>query len=70
MNEANHEQHVHTVLKVFLKTEMFMKLVKCQFSVRKIFFVGFVITDKDVKMKKKCIITVTNWSESESIFEI
>jgi hypothetical protein len=47
-----------------------MKLVKCQFSVRKIFFVGFVITDKDVKMKKKCIITVTNWSESESIFEI
>lgn len=69
-NEASHQQHVCTVLKALLETELYMKLAKCQFSVRKVLFVGFVITDKDIEMKKECIVTVVNWSESESIFEI
>lgn len=69
-NEINHQQHVHTVLQVLLWTELYTKLAKCHFSVKKIFFVKFVITDQDIDMKEKHIVTVVDWSKLESIFEI
>ena len=69
-NENKHEQHVCTVLEAFLKTEFYMKLSKCQFSVKRVFFVRFIIINEKVKIKKDYIITIFNWSELKNIFEI
>lgn len=52
-NKINHQQHVHTVLKALLKTELYVKLIRCQFSVRKVLFVRFIIMNQDIKMKKE-----------------
>ena len=69
-NKNKHKQHVCTVLEAFLKTELYIKLSKCQFFVKRVFFVKFIIINEKVKIKKDHIITVLNWSKSKNIFEI
>ncbi len=39
-----HRELVRTVLKALLKAGLYLKLQKCGFNVKKIGFVGFVIT--------------------------
>jgi len=59
-NKISYQQHVCMILKALLETKLYIKLVKCQFSVRKIFFIRFVITDQDMKIKEEHINTVIN----------
>ena len=51
MKESQHEQHVRTVLKALLVAELFMKLLKCLFSVKHVPFLRYVITDMRVEME-------------------
>ena len=69
-NKNKHKQHVCTVLKAFLKIEFYAKLSKCQFFMKRIFFVKFIIINEKVKIKEDHIITILNWSKLKSIFEI
>ena len=69
-NENKHEQHVCTVLEAFLKTELYMKLSKCQFFMKRVFFVKFIIINEKVKIKEDHIVTIFNWLKLKSIFEI
>ena len=69
-NKNKHKQHVCTVLKAFLKTELYVKFSKYQFFVKRIFFVKFIIINERIKIKKDYIVTIFNWSKLKSIFEI
>ena len=51
MKESQHKQHVRTVLKALLVAELFIKLLKCLFSVKCVPFLRYVITDTGVEMK-------------------
>ena len=49
--KSQYEQHVRTVLKALLVVELFMKLLKCLFSVKCVPFLEYVITDMGVEME-------------------
>ena len=49
--ESQHEQHVRIVLKALLVVELFIKLLKCLFSVKCVPFLRYVITDIKVEME-------------------
>ena len=49
--KSQHKQYVRIVLKALLVAELFMKLLKCLFSVKHVPFLRYVITDTGVKMK-------------------
>ena len=49
--KSQHKQYVHIVLKALLVAELFMKLLKCLFSVKCVPFLRYVITDTGVEMK-------------------
>ena len=51
MKESQHKQYVRTVLKALLVVKLFMKLLKCLFSVKHVPFLRYVITDTEVEMK-------------------
>ena len=59
-NKNKHKQHVCIVLKALLKTKLYVKLSKCQFSVKRIFFVKFIIINEKVKIKEDHIVTILN----------
>ena len=49
--KSQHKQYVRTVLKALLVAELFIKLLKCLFSVKCVPFLRYVITDIRVEMK-------------------
>ena len=51
MEESQHKQHVQIVLKALLVAELFIKLLKCLFSVKCVPFLRYVITDMGVEME-------------------
>ena len=59
-NPSQHEKHVRKVLKALLKAGLNAKFSKCLFSVIHIFFLGFILTDKGVKMEEDYISTILN----------
>ncbi len=69
-NPYQHEKHVREVLKAFLKAGLYAKLSKYLFSVTRIPFLGFILTDKRVEMEEDCISTILNWPEPESVCEV
>ena len=69
-NFSQHEKHVREVLKALLKAGLYVKLSKCLFSVIRIPFLGFILTDKCVEMEEDCISTILNWPEPESVLEV
>ena len=50
-NPSQHEKHVREVLKAFFKAGLYAKLSKCLFTVTRISFLGFILTDKSVEME-------------------
>ena len=70
MEESQHEQHVRTVLKALLTAGLFAKLSKCLFSVKRVPFLGYVITDTGVEMETDRVSTIVNWPEPESVREV
>ena len=68
--ESQHEQHVRTVLEALLMAGLFAKLSKCLFSVKRVPFLGYVITDTGVEMEMDHISSIVNWPEPESICEV
>ena len=69
-NLSQHETHVREVLKAILKAGFHAKLSKCLFSVTRISFLGFILTDKGVEMEADRISTILNWPEPESACEV
>ncbi|SLM36152.1 Ribonuclease H-like domain [Lasallia pustulata] len=68
--ESQHEQHVRIVLEALLIAGLFAKLSKCLFSVKRMPFLGYVITDIGVEMEMDRIFTIVNWPETESVHEV
>ena len=68
--ESQHEQHVRTVLEALLTAGLFMKLSKCLFSVKRMPFLGYVITNTRVEMEMDRISSIVNWPEPESVREV
>ncbi len=69
-NSSQHEEHVQEVFKALLKAGLYAKLSKCLFSVTRIPFLGFILTDNGVLMEGDSISTNLNWQEPESVRDI
>lgn len=69
-NPSLHEKHVWEVFKALFKAGLYIKQSKCLFSITRISFLGFILTNKGIKMEDDCIFTILNWPESESVHEI
>ncbi len=59
-NPPQHEKNVQEVLKAFFKAGLYAKLSRCLFSVIRIPFLGFILTDQGVEMEKDRISTILN----------
>ena len=68
--ESQHEQHVQIVLQALFTAGLFAKLPKCLFSVKRVPFLGYIITDTRVEMEPNHISPIVNWPEPESVREV
>ena len=67
------QDHVDTVwwvLEILQKYGLFANLKKCRFHQDEIRFLGFVVSNKGIRIEEERIETVKNWSEPRSVRDI
>ncbi len=60
-NERDHVQHVRRVLQRLLENCLFAKLEKCEFHVRSIPFLGFILSPEGIRMDPAKVEAVADW---------
>ena len=65
--EKEHNKIVEEVLRRLEETDLFVKLEKCVWKVREVEFLGVIIGEDRVRMEKKKIQRVIEWSVPRSV---
>ncbi|XP_038882411.1 uncharacterized protein LOC120073678 [Benincasa hispida] len=68
--EAEHEEHLRKVLGTLRKNKLYEKFSKCEFWLRKVFFLGHVVSKDGVSVDPAKIEAVTNWPRPTTVSEV
>ncbi|KAA0054800.1 reverse transcriptase [Cucumis melo var. makuwa] len=68
--EAEHEEHLHQVLETIRANKLYAKFSKCEFWLRKVTFLGHVVSSEGVSVDPTKIEAVTNWPRPSTVSEI
>ncbi|KAA0066451.1 ty3-gypsy retrotransposon protein [Cucumis melo var. makuwa] len=68
--EAEHEEHLHQVLETLRANKLYAKFSKCEFWVRKVTFLGHVVSSEGVSVDPAKIEAMTNWPRPSIVSEI
>ncbi|QRV79674.1 Retrotransposable element Tf2 protein [Ceratobasidium sp. AG-Ba] len=68
--EEDHAEHVKEVLKILRENNLYAKLSKCEFFVKKVIFLGLVITPEGISMEEEKIKAIMEWSAPRKIKEV
>ncbi|PNY01683.1 retrotransposon-related protein [Trifolium pratense] len=68
--EEEHAEHLRIVLKTLQEKKLYAKLSKCDFWLKKVSFLGHVISSGGISVDPSKIDAVLKWGTPESVFEI
>ncbi|TYK05232.1 pol protein [Cucumis melo var. makuwa] len=68
--EAEHEEHLHQVLETLRANRLYAKFSKCEFWLKKVSFLGHVVSSEGVSVDPAKIEVVTNWPRLSTVSEI
>jgi hypothetical protein len=69
-NEEKHTNHIRLVLKRFKKYKLFAKLSKCDFDLKEIDYLKFIVEINDIRMNFARIVIVKKWVESTTRWHV
>ncbi|KAL0152240.1 hypothetical protein M9458_051963 [Cirrhinus mrigala] len=69
-SEAEHIDHVRTVLSRLLENQLYIKAEKCEFHVSQTSFLGYHISHHGVRMDATKVQAVTDWPQPSTIKEL
>lgn len=69
-NLRDHRKHVRMVLEKLREAELFLKPSNCQFHLQEVEFLGYVISEKGIKMDPAKVDSVTSWPTPKSPHDV
>ena len=66
-NELNHDAHVHKVLQRLQDASLQTDIKKCEFSVKRTKYLGFIISTDGIKVNSKKISAVKSWQSPKTV---
>ncbi|QRW22541.1 Retrotransposable element Tf2 protein [Rhizoctonia solani] len=70
LNEKDHEVHVREVLKRLQDNDLFCNIKKCHFHVKKIDYLGFIISEFGIEVDQSKVTDAMNWSIPKNVKNI
>jgi hypothetical protein len=67
---ARHEDHMCKVLERLREYGLYCKAEKCKFSVKKVGFLGFVVSPDGIEMEADRIATIEDWPTPKSVKDV
>ncbi|KAL0534387.1 hypothetical protein IC582_028677 [Cucumis melo] len=68
--EAEHEEHLHQVLETLRANKLYAKFSKCEFWLKKVSFLGHVVSSEGVSVDPAKIEAVTSWPRPSTVSEV
>ncbi|KAA0067562.1 pol protein [Cucumis melo var. makuwa] len=68
--EAEHEEHLHQVLEILRANKLYAKFSKCEFWLKKMSFLGHVVSSEGVSVDPTKIEAVTSWPRPSLVSEV
>ncbi|KAI3786520.1 hypothetical protein L1987_40263 [Smallanthus sonchifolius] len=68
--QADHEQHLRLVLDLLKKEQLYAKFSKCEFWLKEVQFLGYIVNDKGIHVDPAKIETVKNWNAPKTPTEV
>ncbi|XP_058211484.1 uncharacterized protein LOC131323652 [Rhododendron vialii] len=68
--EKEHEEHLRIVLQVLQNNQLYAKASKCEFWMKKVKFLGHVVSEKGISVDNSKVKAVMNWKRPSTVFEI
>ena len=68
--EKEHDEEIEEVVKRLIENNLYVKPEKCKWKVRKVGFLGVVIEQEGIKMKKKKVKGVLDWPTPKRVKDI
>ncbi|KAL0560627.1 hypothetical protein IC582_001036 [Cucumis melo] len=68
--EAEHEEHLRQVLETLRANKLYAKFSKCEFWLKKVTFLGHVVSSEGVSVDPTKIESVTTWPRPSTVSEV
>ncbi|KAG8498747.1 hypothetical protein CXB51_005165 [Gossypium anomalum] len=68
--KAKHDEHLRTVLQVLREKELYVKFSKCEFWLREVTFLEYVVSAEGIKVDPHKIEAILEWKSPRSVSEI
>jgi len=68
--KEEHFQHVRCVLEKLQQNKLLINLKKCYFLKKELIYLGFVISENELKMDPEKVATIVSWPSPKSLFEV
>ncbi len=62
-NPADYQRYIREILERLRNFKLYLKLSKCEFSVDRVEFLGFVVITRGIDMEGSRVEIIANWSE-------
>ena len=69
-NEEEHKEHLRLVLRKLREHQLYAKFSKCEFWLKEVGFLGYVISREGIAVDPTKVVTMTNWEAPTSVGEI
>jgi len=69
-SEEEHAEHLRVVLHTLKEKKLFAKLSNCEFWLREVNFLGYVISKGGIAVDPSKVDVVLQWKSLKSVFEI
>ena len=69
-DQEDHDMHLWVVLETLRKKLLYVKLSKCEFWLRKVLFLGHIISEEEIGVDPKKIEVIIEWKPSRNVTEV
>ena len=69
-NLTEHLDHLRNILSVLRSDKLYANLKKCAFCMKKIVFLGYVVTTQGIEMDEEKVKAIRDWPTPKSVSEV
>ena len=69
-DEQEHEQHLKIVLQTLRDKKLYAKLIKCDFWLKEVSFLGYIVSAEGIRFDPTKIEAMVNWKPPRSVTEV
>jgi hypothetical protein len=66
-NKEEHDEHLHLVLQKLRENQLYAKLSKCEFWLKKISFLGHIISEGGISVDPSKVESVLSWNTPQNV---